>query len=80
MPGGSCYEPDNVRNHASYAIDLNFRVNGECDTSFATPAVTDPCFHSHHSHSSFCGFLWRGAAHTKRLADSIFSPSSEIFL
>ncbi|CAI9276560.1 unnamed protein product [Lactuca saligna] len=44
--GGSCYEPNTVQNHASYAIDLNFRVNGECDPSFATIAVTDPSFRS----------------------------------
>nr|KAJ0206144.1 hypothetical protein LSAT_V11C500260560 [Lactuca sativa] len=33
-----------LRNHASYAIDLNFQINGVCDISYATPAVTDPSF------------------------------------
>ncbi|KAL7598185.1 hypothetical protein Lser_V15G23718 [Lactuca serriola] len=41
--GGSCFNPNTVRNHASYAIDLNFQINGVCDISYATPAVTDPC-------------------------------------
>ncbi|PWA38002.1 X8 domain-containing protein [Artemisia annua] len=44
MPGGSCFEPDNIYNHGSYAINLNYRATGECDTSFATPATTDPSF------------------------------------
>ncbi|KAI3512349.1 hypothetical protein L1887_19664 [Cichorium endivia] len=44
QPGGSCFNPDTVRNHASYAIDLNFRTTGVCDTSYATPSVTDPSF------------------------------------
>ncbi|KAL7598820.1 hypothetical protein Lser_V15G23729 [Lactuca serriola] len=42
QPGGSCFNPNTVRNHASYAIDLNFQINGVCDISYATPAVTDP--------------------------------------
>nr|KAJ0205459.1 hypothetical protein LSAT_V11C500260510 [Lactuca sativa] len=44
QPGGSCFNPNTVRNHASYAIDLNFQINGVCDISYATPAVTDPSF------------------------------------
>ncbi|KAL7602020.1 hypothetical protein Lser_V15G23733 [Lactuca serriola] len=44
QPGGSCFNPNIVRNHASYAIDLNFQINGVCDISYATPAVTDPSF------------------------------------
>nr|XP_043615740.1 glucan endo-1,3-beta-glucosidase-like [Erigeron canadensis] len=43
LPGGPCFAPDTLRNHASYAIDLNYRINGICDTSYATPAITDPC-------------------------------------
>ncbi|KAI3762058.1 hypothetical protein L1987_52481 [Smallanthus sonchifolius] len=44
QPGGSCFTPNTLRNHASYAIDLNFRVNGVCDTSYATPSPSDPSF------------------------------------
>ncbi|KAJ0778338.1 putative carbohydrate-binding X8 domain-containing protein, plant [Helianthus annuus] len=43
QPGGSCFDPNTLRNHASYAIDLNFWTNGVCDTSYATPSPTDPC-------------------------------------
>ncbi|KAL7598825.1 hypothetical protein Lser_V15G23726 [Lactuca serriola] len=42
QPGGSCFNPNTMRNHVSYAIDLNFQINGVCDISYATPAVTDP--------------------------------------
>ena len=41
--GGKCFEPDNAYNHGSYALNLNYRFNGQCDLSFATFAVTDPC-------------------------------------
>ncbi|KAL7618703.1 hypothetical protein Lser_V15G01672 [Lactuca serriola] len=44
QPGGSCFDPDTVRNHASYAIDMNFRTNDECDGSYAAIAVTDPSY------------------------------------
>ncbi|KAI7756750.1 hypothetical protein M8C21_028503 [Ambrosia artemisiifolia] len=44
QPGGSCYNPNTVRNHASYAIDEYFRIFGVCDTSYATPSPTDPSF------------------------------------
>nr|GEU60495.1 X8 domain-containing protein [Tanacetum cinerariifolium]GFA91129.1 X8 domain-containing protein [Tanacetum cinerariifolium] len=44
MPGGKCFEPDNAYNHGSYALNLNYRSNGQCDLSFATFAVTDPSF------------------------------------
>ncbi|CAI9285577.1 unnamed protein product [Lactuca saligna] len=43
-PGGSCFNPNTVRNHASYAIDLNFQINGVCDISYATTAITDRSF------------------------------------
>ncbi|CAK9136213.1 unnamed protein product [Ilex paraguariensis] len=41
-PGGPCYEPNTYRNHGSYALDLWFRVRGECRSDIGTPAVTDP--------------------------------------
>ncbi|PWA67889.1 X8 domain-containing protein [Artemisia annua] len=43
LPGGSCFDPDTHQSHASYAIDLNYRINGLCDDSYATFALTDPC-------------------------------------
>lgn len=43
QPGGSCFNPNTLPNHASYAIDLNYRIHGVCDTSYATPSPTDPC-------------------------------------
>ncbi|KAI3512352.1 hypothetical protein L1887_19667 [Cichorium endivia] len=44
QPGGFCFNPDTVRNHASYAIDLNFQINGVCDFSYATHSITDPSY------------------------------------
>ncbi|CAI9285580.1 unnamed protein product [Lactuca saligna] len=41
QPRGSCFNPNIVQNHVSYAIDHNFQINGVCDISYATPAVTD---------------------------------------
>ncbi|KAM0033776.1 putative glucan endo-1,3-beta-D-glucosidase [Helianthus debilis subsp. tardiflorus] len=43
QPGESCFEPDTRQNHASYAIDLNYRITGVCDFSYATTIITDPC-------------------------------------
>ncbi|KAL8242459.1 hypothetical protein R6Q59_012761 [Mikania micrantha] len=44
QPGGSCFWPDTVRDHASYAIDLNFRVDFECDPSYAILVASDPSY------------------------------------
>ena len=43
QPGASCFDPDTVRKHASYAINMNYRTNGECDGSYAFFFLTDPC-------------------------------------
>ncbi|CAI9769314.1 unnamed protein product [Fraxinus pennsylvanica] len=42
-PGGTCFEPNTVRNHASYALDLYYRNNGVCNADIGTPAATNPC-------------------------------------
>ncbi|GKB44926.1 X8 domain-containing protein, partial [Tanacetum coccineum] len=42
LPGGSCYDDDTYLSHVSYAIDLNYRINGVCDVSYAMFALTDP--------------------------------------
>ncbi|CAA2990482.1 glucan endo-1,3-beta-glucosidase-like [Olea europaea var. sylvestris] len=43
-PGGSCFVPNTLRNHASYALDLYYRINGVCNAAIGTPAVTDPSY------------------------------------
>lgn len=43
QPGGSCFDPNTLLDHASYVIDLNYHTNGECDINYATPAINDPC-------------------------------------
>ncbi|KAL2491164.1 Carbohydrate-binding X8 domain superfamily protein [Abeliophyllum distichum] len=44
LPGGSCFEPNTVRNHASYAIDLYYRKTGECKSDIGTPSINDPSY------------------------------------
>ncbi|XP_071688520.1 glucan endo-1,3-beta-glucosidase-like [Rutidosis leptorrhynchoides] len=44
MPGGSCYQPTTLINHASYVIDVNYKATGECDLNIAQFALTDPSF------------------------------------
>ncbi|KAL2513926.1 Carbohydrate-binding X8 domain superfamily protein [Forsythia ovata] len=44
LPGGSCFEPNTVRNHASYAIDLYYRKTGECKSDIGTPSIADPSY------------------------------------
>ncbi|KAL7613338.1 hypothetical protein Lser_V15G05729 [Lactuca serriola] len=44
QPGASCFDPDTVRKHASYAINMNYRTNGECDGSYAFFFLTDPSY------------------------------------
>lgn len=48
QPGGSCYEPNTVANHASYALDLYFRNKGECNSEIGTPTTNDPSFGNCH--------------------------------
>ena len=43
--GGICYEPNTLRNHASYALDLYYRIHGVCSPEIGTPVVTDPCIY-----------------------------------
>ncbi|WOG87038.1 hypothetical protein DCAR_0206258 [Daucus carota subsp. sativus] len=48
QPGGSCFEPNTLHNHASYALDLAFRNTGDCNADIGTPSVTDPSFGNCH--------------------------------
>ncbi|KAM7478536.1 hypothetical protein LguiA_026749 [Lonicera macranthoides] len=41
-PGGSCFEPDILENHASYAIGLNYRFNGVCPSNIGTITLQEP--------------------------------------
>ncbi|KAK7346041.1 hypothetical protein VNO80_20554 [Phaseolus coccineus] len=50
-PGGSCFNPNTIQNHASYAFDSYYqkkgKVAGSCNfNGAATIAVTDPSFGS----------------------------------
>jgi len=50
-PGGSCFNPNTIQNHASYAFDSYYQKNGKSAGSCnfngaATIAVTDPSMHS----------------------------------
>ncbi|KAM7481851.1 hypothetical protein LguiB_006434 [Lonicera macranthoides] len=47
-PGGSCFEPDILENHASYAIDLNYRFNGVCPSNIGTITLQEPTLAEHH--------------------------------
>ncbi|KAL1809499.1 hypothetical protein ACET3Z_026489 [Daucus carota] len=48
MPGGPCYQPANIHNHASYALDIAYRGTGVCNPDVGTPTITDPSFGSCH--------------------------------
>lgn len=43
LPGGQCFPPDTVYDHASYAINLNYRSTIECDLEYSLPTFADPC-------------------------------------
>ncbi|KAL1547664.1 glucan endo-1,3-beta-glucosidase-like isoform X2 [Salvia divinorum] len=43
-PGGSCYQPNTLQNHASYILNLSYRRNGQCDKAIGTISVSDPSF------------------------------------
>ncbi|PIN12155.1 Glucan endo-1,3-beta-D-glucosidase [Handroanthus impetiginosus] len=44
QPGGSCYEPNTLQNHASYTLDAYYRKNGVCNPDIGTPTITDPSY------------------------------------
>ncbi|XP_074355973.1 major pollen allergen Ole e 10-like [Apium graveolens] len=48
QPGGSCYDPNTLQNHASFALDLVFRKTGDCNADIGTPSVSDPSFGNCH--------------------------------
>lgn len=43
QPGGSCFEPNTLQNHASYVLNLYFRGHGDCDSDIGLVSVDDPC-------------------------------------
>ncbi|XP_015958060.1 PLASMODESMATA CALLOSE-BINDING PROTEIN 3-like [Arachis duranensis] len=48
-PGGSCFNPNTIQNHASYAYDSYYQRNGKAPSACnfggtATIAVSDPSF------------------------------------
>ncbi|KAK4441299.1 Glucan endo-1,3-beta-glucosidase 13 [Sesamum alatum] len=43
-PGGPCYEPDTLTNHASYVLNLDYRKNKVCREEIGTIALTDPSY------------------------------------
>ncbi|WOG87037.1 hypothetical protein DCAR_0206257 [Daucus carota subsp. sativus] len=48
QPGGPCFIPKTLQNHASYALDLAFKNTGVCNAIIGTPTVTDPSFGNCH--------------------------------
>lgn len=42
-PGGMCYEPNNLRGHGSYALDLFYRTNKNCFPNIGMLVYKDPC-------------------------------------
>ncbi|KAL7084813.1 hypothetical protein ACP275_14G245000 [Erythranthe tilingii] len=47
-PGGSCFDPNILRSHASYMLALNYRKNNVCQQDIGTIAITDPSYGSCH--------------------------------
>ncbi|XP_011090334.1 glucan endo-1,3-beta-D-glucosidase [Sesamum indicum] len=47
-PGGSCYEPNDLKRHASWVLDLNYRTNHVCQPDIGTIAITDPSYGACH--------------------------------
>ncbi|KAI3454686.1 hypothetical protein Pfo_011349, partial [Paulownia fortunei] len=43
QPGGTCYEPNTLQSHASYALDIVYQARGWCNPEIGTTTVTDPC-------------------------------------
>ncbi|KAG6428657.1 hypothetical protein SASPL_112910 [Salvia splendens] len=43
-PGGSCYKPDTLANHASFILNLSYRRFGQCDTAVGIFSIDDPSF------------------------------------
>ncbi|KAL3629974.1 hypothetical protein CASFOL_026286 [Castilleja foliolosa] len=45
QPGAPCFNPDSVRSHASYTLNLVFKKpGGECNFEIANITITDPSY------------------------------------
>ena len=42
-PGGSCFQPDTLANHASFILNLSYRRFGQCDRAVGIFSIDDPC-------------------------------------
>ncbi|XP_057963115.1 glucan endo-1,3-beta-D-glucosidase-like [Malania oleifera] len=43
-PGGICFEPNKLANHATVALNLNYLANNVCPRPFGITAVTNPSY------------------------------------
>ena len=47
QPGGPCYEPNTVVDHASYALNLDYKAHGAtrpwCPADLGILTLSDPC-------------------------------------
>ncbi|KAL1547663.1 glucan endo-1,3-beta-glucosidase-like isoform X1 [Salvia divinorum] len=41
-PGGSCYQPNTLENHASFILNLSYRRYGQCDRAIGIFSISDP--------------------------------------
>ncbi|KAL3825131.1 hypothetical protein ACJIZ3_021160 [Penstemon smallii] len=42
-PGGTCYEPNTLRSHTSFVLNLNYKKNNVCPQDIGAYTDTDPC-------------------------------------
>lgn len=42
-PGGTCFVPDTLKDHASYALNLYFKIYGQCDHETGVQTNVNPC-------------------------------------
>lgn len=46
QPGGPCFDPNTLRDHASFALNLNFRNIAACSLKYGNVTSLDPCENS----------------------------------
>ncbi|KAG8369034.1 hypothetical protein BUALT_Bualt15G0108400 [Buddleja alternifolia] len=42
--GAPCFDPNTVKSHANYALDIIYRKNGDCNTGIGTKTTVDPSY------------------------------------